>query len=1116
MNNLLSNIYRNDGRISNILKVILQSGIELQNGTNNETTVTAGRKIGLKGLAGSGKALICGILAANIPEAHLFILRNKEQAAYFHNDLLKIFSEQEQPQQQSAPPRILFFPSPYKHSGETDKIDSESVLQRTEVLNSLRETKNIWVVTYPEAVKEKVIAPRQLAENTVKIHVEELLSQDFLIDFLDEYNFRSVDFVAEPGEYAIRGGIIDIYSYSNDLPYRMEMDGEKVVSIRTFEISTQRSVEKIKEMSVLPLLKQDGNIEHVSFFNYFSPFSVIWTEDTGLQNTEITEQLKDNTVVELGSAACFKHHFSQDFSMSAQPIFSKRFDMLLENILQNADKGITTCILSENPKQIKRLERVFSELASADNNGQKVNFVSVPLSLHEGFTDLQAKCACYTDHQIFERFHGYNVSPRKADRQALTIKELYALKSGDYVSHIDYGVGEFAGLEKISVNGHEQEVIRLLYKDNDLLRISIHSLHKITRYSGKEGEQPALHRLGGTAWATLKNKAKKKIKDIARDLIRLYAQRKNTDGFAFSADTYLQHELESSFFYEDTPDQLKATQDVKQDMESTSPMDRLICGDVGFGKTEVAIRAAFKAVCDSKQVAVLVPTTVLAYQHYNTFKERLDRFPCTVDYLNRFRSASDRKEILQRLKEGRIDILIGTHRVVSKDVLFKDLGLVIIDEEQKFGVATKEKLKQLKVDVDTLTLTATPIPRTLQFSLMGARDLSLIQTPPPNRYPISTEIHSFNEEYITAAIVRELERGGQVFFVHHRVENIEKTGALIQALVPDARIAIAHGQMDGEKLEEVLLGFIEGIYDILVSTKIVENGLDIPNANTIIINNAHQYGLSELYQLRGRVGRSNKKAYCYMIVPPKSILTSEAQRRLNAIEEFAEVGSGFQVAMRDLDIRGAGNILGGEQSGFISEIGYDMYQRILDEAIMELKEEEFYAVSDTSASPVVTPIKEWQFDSDLEILIPDSYVSNITERLSLYKELNTLETDEELNNFRDAIKDRFGAVPNATEDLLKTIVLRRLSREIGWEKIMLRSGVMTATFGYASDTGYYQSEVFTRTLDYIHKHPQTSSLKEKGEKLTMIIKGVKTVEQAITAAQEIVQAATTSMQAIQT
>ncbi|MDR1973491.1 MAG: transcription-repair coupling factor [Bacteroidales bacterium] len=1123
---LLPNIYKNDERVDSVLKVLLQSG-------------TSARKIGLKGLVGSGKSLVCGSLAKQAANTHLFILQNKEQAAYFHNDLSKIFGqtpkqpqkqlsnqpsnqpsnqspeqavksipEQEHPARPPKEPEILFFPSSYKRPEE---IDNANVLQRTEVLNKLCEAKDmsqVWVVTYPEALAEKVFAVRALAQNIVKIHTNEALSQDFLIDFFDEYGFRSVDFVAEPGEYALRGGIIDIYSYSNDLPYRVEMDGEKVASIRTFEVGTQRSIERVKEMSVLPLLQtRIEENDYVPFLDYFSPYSILWTENLSATietfDDCIKEQIQNYTVVELGSMAFYKHHFSQDFSMNVQPLFNKRFDMLVENILSNADNGVTTLISSENPKQIKRLERVFSELSKE----RKINIIAVPLSLHEGFVDVYAKTACYTDHQIFERFHGYNVSPHKADKQALTIKELYALKSGDYVSHIDHGIGQFAGLEKISINGREQEVIRLLYKDNDLLRISIHSLHKITRYSGKDGEPPVLHRLGGNAWTTLKNRAKKKIKDIARDLIRLYAKRKGSKGFAFSADNYLQHELEASFFYEDTPDQLKATIDVKQDMEAENPMDRLVCGDVGFGKTEVAIRAAFKAVCDSKQVAVLVPTTVLAYQHYNTFKERLEGLPCNVDYLNRFRSAQDKRKILQRLESGKIDILIGTHRIVSKDVVFKDLGLLIIDEEQKFGVATKEKLKSLKVNIDTLTLTATPIPRTLQFSLMGARDLSLIQTPPPNRYPISTELHSFDETYIRDAIIQELERGGQVFFVHHRVENIDKIADLVKALVPDAKVAIAHGQMDGEKLEEVLLGFIEGVYDILVSTKIVESGLDIPNANTIIINNAHQYGLSELYQLRGRVGRSNRKAYCYMLIPSKSLLTSEAQRRLNAIEEFSDIGSGFQISMRDLDIRGAGNVLGGEQSGFIAEIGYDMYQKILDEAMIELREEEMSSSTQQGQEQeqeqeqerecMTESLKEWQFDSDLELLIPDNYVSNITERLSLYKDLNALDTDIELAEFRLMLEDRFGAIPASTEDLLQTIVLRRLSIELGWKKIVLKGGVMTATFGYTSDTDYYHSKIFAKILDYIQKNPKTSMLKEKGENLTIVFSGIESVGDAV-------------------
>lgn len=1107
----LLSLYAQDARIKDFVRTL--------------SPKTEVRRWGIKGLVGSARALVSAAIASHLLDNQLFILRDKEQAAYFYNDLEKLLGETGVEQ---AKKKVEFYPSSYRRPYEVENVDNANVLQRTEVLNRLGHTKeNIWVVSYPEALTEKVITKRFLEQNTIKLSVDEDVSQDFLIDFFHEYDFEQVDFVVEAGQFSVRGGIIDVFSYANDSPYRIEFFGNKVESIRSFDVLSQLSLAKHKSISLLPNVQQRAeHTESLSFLSYFSPYSNIWFEDVQwcldsmdklyekaceafdklqtpllhrtpqelyISKEGLLSDLRDYSVIEFGQNAYFKHHASIAFSMQVQPLFNKKFELLVEYIQEGMDKGYAQLILSENVKQIQRLERVFFELSAKD---RPVRFTPLALSLNEGFVDKDLKLAVFTDHQIFERYHRYSVQPRKQDTQTLSLRELYTLKPGDYVSHIDHGVGRFAGLEKITVNGREQEAICLVYKDNDVLHISIHALHKMSRYSSKDGAAPQLHRLGTNTWANLKQKTKQKVKDIAKDLIKLYAQRKAAQGFAYSADSYLQHELESSFFYEDTPDQLKATQDVKQDMESSMPMDRLVCGDVGFGKTEVAIRAAFKAVTDGKQVAVLVPTTVLAYQHAKTFIERLGDLPCTVDYINRFRTTKEKKDILERLKAGKIDILIGTHRLLSKDVVFKDLGLLVVDEEQKFGVSMKEKLKQLKVNLDTLTLTATPIPRTLQFSLMGARDLSVINTPPQNRYPVQTELHAFSEEIIRDAIIHELSRGGQVFFVHHRVQNIMEMAGMLQRLIPDAKIGVAHGQMEGDRLEEILLGFIEGEYDILVSTKIVENGLDISNANTMIVNEAHTYGLSELHQLRGRVGRSNKKAFCYLVTPPSHLLSDEAKKRLRAIEEFSDIGSGFQIAMRDLDIRGAGNILGGEQSGFISEIGMDMYQKILDEAIQELKETEFkdlYPVSEKESLLA----KDCQIETDMEILIPDHYVSSISERLVLYKELDGLETEAELATYSDKLEDRFGPIPEPTQALIDTIRLRRHAKTLGWDKLSLRGAKLVGNFAANEDTAYFQSDIFGRILSYVQTHPKTSCLKEQKSRLTVSFDNIRTIADAL-------------------
>ncbi len=1096
-------------------------------------------RLALHGLKGSALSILSEVLSDGYTGNQLFILRDREQAAYFCNDLEKLSGEAPG---HAPDKRNLFFPASYRHPYDIESVDNANVLSRTEVLERLQSSAGgLRVITYPEAVSEKVIANKQLESNKVRIHVGEKISQDFLTDFLDTYHFRMVDFVAEPGEFALRGGIMDVFSFSGDLPYRIEFDDESILSIRTFEVGTQLSVARQQEVSLIPDIRQCVSVkQRVGFFSYFNARDRVWIEDAAwnmdclaaslakageayakLDHTiarakpeelyctpaEFEAFLKERQVIETGTRFLYGDAERMDFQMESQPVFNKKFDLLAEYMLDAADHGYRQLILSENPKQFQRLDRVFFELSQPD---RPIRYTPLETSLHEGFIDKDLRLSCFTDHQIFERYHRFSVQPRRSDSNALTVKELYNLKPGDFIMHVDHGIGRFAGLQKIMVNGREQEAICLVYKDNDMIRLSIHGLHKMTRYTGKEGVAPVLNRLGSNAWTVQKNKAKQKVKDIARELIDLYARRKESKGFAFSADSYLQNELESSFFYEDTPDQLKAANEVKRDMEAPQPMDRLVCGDVGFGKTEVAVRAAFKAVCDGKQVAVLVPTTILAYQHYKTFGERLENFPCRVEYLNRFRTGKVQKEVLKDVAAGKVDILIGTHRILGKDVAFKDLGLLIIDEEQKFGVSMKEKLKTIKVNVDTLTLTATPIPRTLQFSLMGARDLSVIRTPPPNRYPIATEIMAFSEERIRDAVEYELSRRGQVYFVHDRVQNIMEVAGMVQRLIPDAHIAVAHGQMEGEKLEEIMVGFMEGAYDVLVCTKIVENGLDVPNANTILVNDAHRYGLSELHQLRGRVGRSNKKAFCYLIAPPAHLLTTEAKRRLRAVEEFSDIGSGFQVAMRDLDIRGAGNILGGEQSGFLADIGMEMYQRILNDAIAELRQERLKAglsvadafVSEHPQDPAFAAA-DCQIETDLEILIPDHYVSNISERLSLYKELDGLENDQALADFVKALADRFGPVPAPTLDLVRTVALRREARRLGWERISLKQGRMSAVFAAQDESDYYRSDVFEKILLYVQNHPAECSLKEVKSKLSVVFEHIDAVETALTLCQKL-------------
>ena len=1084
-------------------------------------------RIQLKGLTGSAGAIVGASVFEGNPFTQLFILPDKESAAYFLNDLENIFEEQSLPSEKK---RILFYPTSYKKAYQIERTDNANVLLRTDILNRLSggKRKNI-IVTCPEALSEKVVTKLFLTQNTFKLKTGEQVNLDFIMEFLAEYGFERVDFVVEPGQFTLRGGIIDVFSFSNDYPYRIEFSGNKIESIRTFNPETQLSVSKLASISLLPDIQKREILEkRVSFLSLLPSDTLIWIEDAAytfevidkefekakkafqelhaeikqlppeelfIQSDDFRKQLLDFSLLEFGKHVLFEAQEEIYFSTSPQPLFSKNFDLLISSLNENTNTGFHNFILADNAKQIDRIYTIFDDIQKNRDVLQPIEFRPVPFALHEGFIDKELKLAVYTDHQIFERYHRFRLKERFPGKETITMKELYDLKPGDYVTHIDHGIGRFDGLEKIEVNGKEQETIRLVYKDSDLLYISIHSLHRISKFIGKDGSEPTLNRLGSNTWNNLKNKTKQKVKDIAKDLIKLYAQRRTEKGFAFMPDTYLQTELEASFIYEDTPDQIKSTADVKKDMQQEYPMDRLICGDVGFGKTEIAIRAAFKAVTDSKQVAVLVPTTILALQHFKTFSERLKSFPCKVEYVNRFKSAKEIKKTLSELIEGKIDILIGTHRLISKDVEFKDLGLLIIDEEQKFGVAAKEKLKQLKLNVDTLTLTATPIPRTLQFSLMGARDLSIINTPPPNRYPVITELHVFKEEIIRDAILYEVSRGGQVFFVHNRIQNITEIAGIIQRLCPDVRVAIGHGQMEGAKLESIMLDFIDGMCDVLVSTTIVESGLDISNANTIIINDAHNYGLSDLHQLRGRVGRTNKKAFCYLLAPPLSVLTDEARKRLRAIEEFSDLGSGFNIAMRDLDIRGAGNLLGGEQSGFIAEIGFEMYHKILDEAIAELKETEFKEYFKETAS--VEFVKDCQIETDLEILIPNDYVNSTKERLSLYKELDNIENEEGLDKFRERLIDRFGSIPIQTQELINAVKLRKIAKNIGFEKIVLKGNKLIGFFIADESSAYYQTDIFSKVLNYVKENSKTCRMKEGNNKLTLAFENIKSISEAI-------------------
>lgn len=1091
-------------------------------------------KLQLKGVVGSAGSFIASAVIKQVSGSHLFILNDKEEAAYIFNDLEALYSED----------KTLFFPQSYKKPYEPEDIDNANILARADALNRIsKNSEGLVIVTYPEALTEKVVTKKHLIKNTLELKQGERVSIEFITDLLFEFGFERVDYVILPGQYSVRGGIIDIFSFANEYPYRVEFFGNEVDSLRTFDIVSQLSVAKHAKITIVPNVEDKLLQEsHESFLDYLPSNLTIWTKDFEfcldrlekeyskieeayaskktlidqlppeelfINREQFIEKCQQRKVVEIGS----KHYFNPttivEYNFLPQPSFNKNFDLLIKNLKDNISLNYKNILFADTAKQTERIYAILEDVHAS--KGTKFNTEDVTpilLSIHEGFIDKDLKIACYTDHQIFDRYHRFKLKGSfNKNKAALTLKELHGLNPGDYVTHIDHGVGKFAGLEKIDVNGKMQEAIRLVYKDNDILYVSIHSLHRISKYSGQEGMAPKINKLGTNTWNNLKQKTKNKVKEIAYDLIKLYAKRRSQKGFEFSPDSYLQTELEASFIYEDTPDQEKATVAVKKDMEAHFPMDRLICGDVGFGKTEIAIRAAFKAATDNKQVAVLVPTTILALQHYKTFKDRFRDFPVTVDYINRFKTPKEQKETLEKVSSGQVNVLIGTHRIVGKDIKFKDLGLLIIDEEQKFGVAVKDKLKNIKTNVDTLTLTATPIPRTLQFSMMGARDLSVITTPPPNRYPVQTELHSFNEEIIRDAIAYEISRGGQVFFIHNRVQNINEVAGMIQRLVPDAKVLIGHGQMEGDKLEEVMLNFINGDYDVLVATTIVESGLDIPNANTILINNANMFGLSDLHQMRGRVGRSNKKAFCYLLAPPASLLTNEARKRLKAIEEFADLGSGFNIAMRDLDIRGAGNLLGGEQSGFISEIGFEMYMKILDEAIEELRETDFKDLFTEQERQVVdirrsaqsadSFVKDCQIDTDLEILIPDEYVTNITERLALYKELDDINKEEDLLQYEANLIDRFGPVPAQAKELINTIRLRWMAQKLGFEKLILKSSKLIGYFISNQQSLFYQSDRFTSVLQYVQKNPTTCKMKENKDKLTLSFENIRSVDKAV-------------------
>lgn len=1087
-----------------------------------------GEKIYLKNLRGSSTEFVVTAVFTH-PTAsslnHLVVLNDAEEAAYFHNTLENLTQALD----------LFYFPASFKNRKNFQLLNSSHVMLRTEALTRLSAGGNKKIIiTYPEALFEKVVLPKTLSGNIINIKTNDTINLDSLLELFVMYGFVRTDFVYEPGQFALRGGILDIYSFGNEKPYRVELFGNEVDSIRLFDPESQLSERKLMQVSIIPNVEtQFESDEKVTLLEFLPENTIVWLKDWDVIKEKINEQEEDlgtflqtasgnrtsaiqdddddtkilkhvklddfvpaatierqvqqRHLVEFGYKPLFAN-FEIEFNTKPQPAFNRQFDLLIRDLKSHETRGDSIFIFAEQAKQLERLNTIFTDLNT------EIQFTPVATGIHEGFIDEDLKVVCYTDHQIFQRYHKYKIKQAYNKNKALTLKTLRDLQPGDFVTHIDHGVGTYSGLQKLEINGKMQEAVRIIYKDSDILYVNINSLHKISKYTGKEGSVPKINKLGSDVWSKLKEKTKVKVKEIAFDLIKLYAQRKAQTGFAFTPDNYMQAELEASFIYEDTPDQAKATGDVKKDMESPSPMDRLVCGDVGFGKTEIAIRAAFKACVDGKQAAVLVPTTILAFQHYKTFSERLKDFPVTVDYLNRFKSAKEKKETLKKVEEGKIDIIVGTHGLLGKEVKFKDLGVMIIDEEQKFGVAHKEKLKTLKTNVDCLTLTATPIPRTLQFSLMGARDLSIINTPPPNRQPIQTEAQVFNPDVIRDAIYYETERGGQVFFIHNRVQGLQEMKALIQGLCPDLSISYAHGQMEGHELEERILDFIDRKYDVLVCTNIVESGVDIPNVNTIIVNNAHHFGLSDLHQLRGRVGRSNKKAFCYLLAPPMSTLPTDSRKRLQTLEQFSDLGSGFQIAMRDLDIRGAGNMLGGEQSGFMAEIGFEMYQKILDEAIRELKRTSFKDLFKEEISKQDDYVSDCTIDTDLEILIPDDYVESITERLSLYTRLDNCEKEEDLVAFHAEMIDRFGPMPHQVEDLFTTVRCRWLAVGLGFEKMSLKDDTLRCYFINKNDSPYFESNIFHGIIKYLQTGVKNARLKQVAKNFLLVVDDIKTMK----------------------
>jgi transcription-repair coupling factor (superfamily II helicase) len=1085
------------------------------------------KKVQIRGLVGSSLSFVIQTLFEKSELPFLLLFNDKEEAAYYLNDLENLINDQD----------VLFYPSSYRRPYQIEETDNANILLRAEVLNRINSRKKpSIIVTYPEALFEKVVTRKELDKNTLKVAVADQISIDFINEVLFEYNFKRVDFVSEPGEFSVRGGIIDVFSFSNDNPYRIEFFGNEVDSIRTFDVETQLSLEKQKKIAIIPNVENKFLKENrESFLNYINPKTVLFVQETEMvlsqfdklfdkateafgklsgdikhaspeqlfiNQSSFVKKALDFSIVEIGLKSIFKSEKTIEFHTKPQPSFNKQFDLLLNDLNENHFNGIKNYLFCSNENQANRFHDIFESLDEENHENIRKQYKTIVFPLFQGFIDEENQLACYTDHQIFERYHKFSIKNGYSKKQTITLKELTQLSVGDYVTHIDHGIGKFGGLQKIQVEGKIQEAIKLVYADNDIVYVSIHSLHKISKYNGKDGTPPKIYKLGSNAWKVLKQKTKARVKHIAFNLIQLYAKRRLEKGFACAPDSYLQKELESSFIYEDTPDQITATQDVKNDMERDRPMDRLVCGDVGFGKTEVAIRAAFKAVDNGKQVAILVPTTILAYQHYRTFTERLKDMPVTVNYLNRFRTAKQKSETLKGLAEGKVDIIIGTHQLVSKDVKFKELGLLIIDEEQKFGVNVKDKLKTISATVDTLTLTATPIPRTLQFSLMAARDLSVITTPPPNRYPIESHVVGFSEELIRDAISYEIQRNGQVFFINNRIENIKEVAGMIQRLVPDARVGIGHGQLDGKKLEELMLAFMNGEFDVLVATTIIESGLDVPNANTIFINNANNFGLSDLHQMRGRVGRSNKKAFCYFITPPQSVMTEDARKRINALTQFSELGSGFNIAMKDLEIRGAGDLLGGEQSGFINEIGFETYQKIMNEAIEELKENEFKELyQEENDIETKEFVKDLQIDTDFELLFPDDYINSVNERLNLYNELGNVKDEEGLLAYEQKLIDRFGPLPKEAQALLNSIRIKWIATRLGIEKLIMKQDKMIGYFVGDQQSDYYQSARFHKVLQFVQQNGNLCKMKEKetksGLRLLLTFENVKSIKKAL-------------------